>query len=1218
MDRGKKLLELTCQKIHALTQPACVKNSELLYIEVNEAYASVFGQPTDAFAGHSGSAFDPGYAASQREDIERRCVVFGEDAETELQSPHDGCRYKVFTEQFVTDEGRIYLFEYFEPVEEIQLSPANDGPRNVAANSSVVPGNMLQILDEAIGAIDVPIFILSPKGDIVYCNSSFEDMYTRYLGEITIGENIADKLEISARDHVLNVDGHEPTQDEIDSWVEKRLSDYRVPYFETQTRFSDGRTVRIINRCLPNGYTVAVRIDVSEACEREALLQKQKEELGVFKAVLDNVPVANFVRDENQRLIYVNEAYCKLHGKSEDELLGGSMEDMFGHEAEIYAKSNSEVAQTGALIKRERTIRTSNGETIPVVSRLTWTTLPNGSRILAGSITEISDLKRREQDLETARQNREAAEKKLQTILDSVEFGVLVIDQGTLKVEMANQAIYELWDAPELGCLEGITFSKMLEYNHQHKRYRYDDQQFEEYQANWESSIRSDTPMPDKFVQAENGKHFVTKGKPIGEGRFIVTYTDITELRRREAEINAANNKLAETGTLMGEALDSMEQGFVITNAKMQILIGNEAANSILSLPKGTIEPGKVWAEIIEYCMARGDFSQSMDELNAAWKDCRETGQPMQMTACVGGQRWVRFEVKPTPDELRVIVMTDITSERERQSDLEKLVSRAETADRAKSEFLANMSHEIRTPMNGILGMAELLAKSELDSKQQTFTDIIVKSGNALLTIINDILDFSKIDAGQMKLRDGVFDPLEAVEDVATLLSAAAADKNVELIIKGHPDLPHSVHGDAGRFRQIVTNLVGNAIKFTERGHILISLGVSHNDGEQIISIDVADTGIGIPEDKLSDVFEKFSQVDGSSTRRHEGTGLGLAITAGLVNLFGGNINVKSKLGSGTTFSVELPMKAASAMRQYQAPVQKPGARILVIDDNAVNRAILMEQLNGWGYDACAAEDGPQGLAVLDATYSMQLPVDLVILDYHMPGMNGIEVAKAIRAKEWFDNTPVMFLTSMDMAADEQRFADMNIQAHLMKPARSQLLKATIAELLGSSSAETPFPKPAETAPAAQVQTVASTTTEAQTDVGGQPSIDIMIAEDNEVNQIVFTQILQETRFNFRIVNNGLEAVKTWQELKPPVILMDVSMPVMNGHEATRQIRAFEEKMGLPRTPIIGVTAHAQESDKELCLAAGMDDYMSKPISPERLQDKLLRWMPIGRTRKTG
>ncbi|MEZ5870594.1 MAG: response regulator [Nitratireductor sp.] len=621
----------------------------------------------------------------------------------------------------------------------------------------------------------------------------------------------------------------------------------------------------------------------------------------------------------------------------------------------------------------------------------------------------------------------------------------------------------------------------------------------------------------------------------------------------------------------------------------------------------------------------------------------------------------------------------------------------AQIADRAKSEFLANMSHEIRTPMNGVMGMAELLAKTELDAKQRTFTDIIVKSGAALLTIINDILDFSKIDAGQLELDPAPFRLAEAIEDVATLVSSKVAEKDLELAVRVEPGLPDMFSGDVGRIRQIVTNLLGNAVKFTEKGHVFVDVSgkpvpkpESGKDGETgggdvpwQLTFRIEDTGIGIPADKRQRIFDKFSQVDTSATRKHEGTGLGLAISQSLVQLMGGTIGVESEEGSGSTFwfTIGLPAHASGSGRK-RVPLDVSGARVLVVDDNAVNRAILSEQMAAWRFDAAAASSGEEALAVITAARSRGIMIDCVILDYHMPMMNGGEVVAALRQAEADAAAgslpiPVIMLTSVDQTEDGKSFSSLGIAAHLTKPARSSLLLETIIQVLseararqhgeGSSAdaiaaarmvgelpqAQAPdtglphgqagsndnggdarpdpafgraiaaalasdTPRKAETAtiqvPAqepiqvpAQVEQPAAGAMPAR--APGEHGIDILVAEDNEVNRVVFTQILQSAGWRFAIAGDGEEAVRMQGELNPKLILMDVSMPKMNGHEATAAIRERETARGLPRMPIIGVTAHALKGDMERCLEAGMDDYLTKPVSPAKLESKIAQWL---------
>ncbi len=538
---------------------------------------------------------------------------------------------------------------------------------------------------------------------------------------------------------------------------------------------------------------------------------------------------------------------------------------------------------------------------------------------------------------------------------------------------------------------------------------------------------------------------------------------------------------------------------------------------------------------------------------------------------------------------------------------LENATRRANSADIAKSEFLANMSHEIRTPMNGVMGMAELLIKTELTDKQKMFADVIVKSGSSLLMIVNDVLDFSKIESGQLKLDLAPFDLTEIVEDVAALLSPKFAEKNLELVIRIAPNIPDVLVGDNGRIRQLLINLIGNAVKFTDTGHVFLEIsGESSDDGSVAnLNISIEDTGIGISKEDCSKVFEKFSQADGSATRGYEGTGLGLSISSSLVKLMGGKIGVDSEPGEGSTFWFEIQLPViGEVVKRHQTSTEIAGAKVLLVDDNAINRSILLEQMKLWNMEADYACSGQEALVMAGKANEQAAGYNLIILDYQMPGMTGGDVAKEFKASEQLKNIPIIMLTSVDETEDGLSFASLGISSYLTKPARSSLLLKQITQALENARKDAGF---------AFGDFSATGNVEAGENIDVQQQdeqIDILVAEDNEVNQIVFTQILEATNWRFMVAENGAQAVEFNKRYKPKMILMDISMPVMNGREACRVIRNQEWendiKLGVP---IIAVTAHAISGDKQKCLDAGMDDYLAKPVSPQILESKIDQWM---------
>ncbi|PBC20449.1 MULTISPECIES: PAS domain-containing protein [unclassified Mesorhizobium] len=871
---------------------------------------------------------------------------------------------------------------------------------------------------------------------------------------------------------------------EPERWLDSILARYHLPNSSYERLNADGRWYQVYDMRTDDGTFIGVRVDITDIKSREAALRDSMRQIDLFRHVMDELPVAAFIKAQDLSIEFVNKAWCALTGIAKEDVIGRTDRELFGtQDAEGYSHDDTQVVVTGKGLEVEEPVTHSDGTVRQLMTRKSRLVATDGSVHLVGSSTDITDVKAREKALEESMRENEV----FRSLIDNVPVSI---------------------------------YAK-----------RSDLRQF-----------------------------YVNKG-----------WCDLTGLSREDAI------------------------------GKTDIEIFGEDGEAFVAGDLAVLRTG----------------------------DTQEVEETVRLADGSVRHQFARKGAMIASDGSLYLIgsTTDITELKMREAELSEARQRAVLADRAKSEFLANMSHEIRTPMNGVLGMAELLAKSNLDPKQKTFTDIIVKSGNALLTIINDILDFSKIDAGQMVLDPAPFNLAEAIEDVATLVSTRAKEKDLELIVRVEPRLESLFIGDVGRIRQIVTNLVGNAVKFTDEGHVLVDVTGERVPTGTRLTISVTDTGIGIPEEKLKLVFEKFSQVDTSSTRRHEGTGLGLAITSRLVELMGGTIGVESAEGKGSTFWFTVTLPRAGQSGQRIMPVDVTGARVLIVDDNAVNRAILTEQMTSWTFDSCAAESGAEGLKVLIAAAAYGVRVDCVVLDYQMPEMSGAEMARVVRSTEGLADTPIIMLTSVDQSLANTSYRDLGIDAQLIKPARSSVLLetlvATIQRHRHATDSQAVQPLAAERPNAPQPPPLALSEQRAQLQpppvrprlpvTGGDGHrLDILVAEDNEVNQMVFTQILGETGHGFEIVGNGRKALEAFGKLNPCMILMDVSMPEMSGLEATAAIRRLEQETGT-HVPIIGVTAHALKGDRERCLEAGMDDYLPKPISPRALLDKVERWLGAGR-----
>jgi two-component system, sensor histidine kinase and response regulator len=541
-----------------------------------------------------------------------------------------------------------------------------------------------------------------------------------------------------------------------------------------------------------------------------------------------------------------------------------------------------------------------------------------------------------------------------------------------------------------------------------------------------------------------------------------------------------------------------------------------------------------------------------------------------------------------------ISVARDVTQHKRNAEALRLAREAAEAANHAKSSFLARMSHEIRTPMNGVLGMTELLLETGLSSTQRKYAETVQRSGQNLLGIINDLLDFSKIEAGKLELENVDMDLRRTIEDVVELLAERAHSKGLELACSIPANLPTHVKGDPLRLGQIVTNLVGNAIKFTEQGSVVVRLASIEEKPKRVtVRFDVSDTGVGIPPEAQARIFDEFSQGDGSTTRKHGGSGLGLAISKQLVEMMGGSIQVESALGTGSTFTFTVSFEKQE-MAEETAPMgMLTGVRALIVESTAIHRGILHSQMSNWGMTNRVAATPEQALELLAQAASRGAPYDIAIIDLGLPGMDALELARRIRQRSDLGKVRLVMLTRRQV--DVRHAREAGIDACLAKPVRQTVLYEALVNVMAGQTQE-----------AVSVPATREPVSAAPAGVRG----DILLVEDNLINQQVALGILQIQGYSVTVVNNGREAVDAYAQGEFDLILMDCHMPEMDGFEATREIRARERAASGKRTPIIALTANAMAHDREECLNAGMDDHLAKPFSMQTLQDMLERWLP--------
>ena len=902
--------------------------------------------------------------------------------------------------------------------------------------------------------------------------------------------------------------------------------------------------------------------------ERQRSEEKLQTERDFSDAVIQSLPGIFCLFDPQGRILRWNKNLSTLAGYSASEIAKIRVFDTVAPEdSETVLQSAREAFELGSS-QIEAQLLTRDGQKIPALFN-SVRVLVDGQFCIAGVAVDIGRRKQMEADL--AFRNL-----ILSTQQEASIDAILVVDENA-NIVSYNQRFCEIWNIPADVLATGNDAPVIAMVTEQVA----DPEGFmakvhELYESRQQSS-RDEIELKDgRILDRYSAPMLGDAGKYFGR---VWYFRDITQQKRSEHSLKLFR-MLVDRSNDSIEVVDPETLRFLDVNEKLCADLGY-TRQELLSMTVPQISPAA--SELLRTKVLADLERSGLSIVQTAHR--RKDGSTFPVEVAIR---------KVVLDRAYLVTSARDMTERKRQEEqLVKARESAESANHAKSEFLANMSHEIRTPINGILGMAELLLDTTLSQQQREYLSMLKSSGESLMGVINDVLDFSKIEAGRLELDPIDFNLHDSIAETVRGLALRAHQKNLELACSIEPSVPENVTGDPGRLRQILVNLIGNAIKFTERGEVVVSVQVGQQREHDLeLRFSVSDTGIGIPPEKQAVIFEAFAQADTSVTRTYGGSGLGLAISARLAGMMGGRIWVESTPRSGSTFhfTVYVAVSADSRPTILTARLQSEllHVPVLVVDDNSTNRRILVETTSAWGMDTVSAESGETALLTMDQAQSAGQPFRLAIIDSQMPGMDGFELAERIRRDPRLAGAMIMMLTSTGQFNDANRCRQLGISAYLLKPIRRSELLSAILTVLGQELPTTP----------------ASLITRHNLRSVGR-NLRILLAEDNAINQTVGTRMLEKMGHEVLIANNGKEVLSKIAAQSFDLILMDVQMPEMDGLTATQKIRELEQNTAR-HIPIVAMTARAMQGDREICLAAGMDDYVSKPINQQALEKAIL------------
>ena len=954
---------------------------------------------------------------------------------------------------------------------------------------------------------------------------------------------------------------------------------YRVLKAGGKQRWVEDRISLLENGSKIGGVITDVTLQVLERQRLEGIE-------AAYQSLAEAIPMSLVRKDEKGRILYANQKYCKTSKHSLDDLIGKTSFDLFPADvAKRLAEKDQRVLKQREVFRTTEKHARSDGKKSAYIESYTVPILNAAGSTIGYQVVF--------HDISLTKHLEEASDRErylLKALLDAIPHMVYFKDSQSRFIRV-SQSLANQFSLESADDMVGLSDEDLMEDS-------------EERMLDEQSLFTGEIDILEKEeeVVLSDGEIMwclTTKlplkdlnGNPVGT--FGISRC-ITEQKLAEAELSRERDRLTT----------------IIDNIPDFIFL-KDRAGRFINCNRALIDALEV--DSIDEVIGKTDFDFWPPELAANYvaddQMAMRDGQPLndqqeKMIDADGGERWLLTSKVPLFDEEGEVtglvgIARDITKTVRINHELSAAKDLADSANRAKSDFLANMSHEIRTPMNAIIGMTELLLDTKLEKQQQDYMQMIQGSGESLMSVINDILDFSKIEAGKLELDPIPFGLRGSIGGAMKSLAMRAHDKNLELAFRVQHEVPEALIGDIGRLRQVIINLVGNAIKFTEEGEVVVDVGVSRNEGDHVeLLVKVQDTGIGMSEEACEKVFEGFQQADTSTTRRYGGTGLGLTISSRLVEMMGGQIGVKSKPSKGSEFYFTAVFKVGEESGLKRKPVIVGGTRVLIVDDNETNCVILKEMLQAWGMDPVACSAPGPALVLLHEQSDKGTPFQLILSDVQMPDIDGFMMAEQIRNSESaFSDVPIIMLTSATRMGDVHDRERLRVSGCIMKPVTQSELFNMMVDVLGLS--------PQDGSELAQIGD--ENELEVPTSTLPTRKLNVLLAEDNKVNQKLAISLLEKQGHHVDIADNGKEAVMMSANGTYDLILMDVQMPIMDGLDATRAIRAREAEEG-GHLIIVAMTAHAMKGDRELCIDAGMDDYLSKPIRMKQFSDRLIRFV---------